>query len=505
MAISTKEVPVESHNPIGKVERYHTPLRRAYEIIRDELKGKKISKEFILQIAQKAVNDTAGPDGIVPTLLVFGAYPRISDLDAPAPSATQRANAIQKATIELRHSYAKRQVRDALAIRNGPSTEATLNLPINSIVGVWREKEGWKGPYKLLAIDGEACTLQMPHGPVNFRSTVVKPYYTEALAEKSSAVTPDPDLSLQNQTRNISTSIDEIHLPRRNPTRSRVLPRRFQNHFESYSFDHDLETTLHDMNLDVAYISNKEKADFELAVKLRKDGIITSSGAPFEKSQRAEIEGLINRGVFEFVKFNPLDHSGVRIFKSRLVNEVKGKTTDSPYEKSRLVIQAYNDEGKEIILTQSPTIQRASQRLIAALAPSIFRLGNNNLYLRDVTQAYVNSTTMLNRLILAKLPTELASDYPPDTIMIVRRPRYGIPEAGTHWWATYDKHHRENLRMVSSTYDPCLLYTTSSISGCVFGLIGMQTDDTLILCDDAFARREEFELEKANIPAKPRD
>ncbi|KAI0991798.1 hypothetical protein K3495_g16389, partial [Podosphaera aphanis] len=209
--------------------------------------------------------------------------------------------------------------------------------------------------------------------------------------------------------------------------------------------------------------------------------------------------------MFEFVKFNPLEHSGVRIFKSRLVNEVKSKTTDSPYEKSRLVIQAYNDEGKEIILTQSPTIQRASQRLIAALAPSIFRLGNNNLYLRDVTQAYVNSTTMLNRLILAKLPTELANDHPPDTIMIVRRPLYGIPEAGTHWWATYNKHHCENLRMVSSTYDPCLLYTNSSISGCVFGLIGMQTDDTLILCDDEFARREEFELAKANIPAKPRD
>ncbi|KAI1004349.1 hypothetical protein K3495_g3862 [Podosphaera aphanis] len=51
MAISTKEVPVESHNSIGNVERYHTPLRRAYEIIRDEMKGEKISKEFTLQTA----------------------------------------------------------------------------------------------------------------------------------------------------------------------------------------------------------------------------------------------------------------------------------------------------------------------------------------------------------------------------------------------------------------------------------------------------------------------
>ena len=37
-------------------------------------------------MAVKAVNDTAGPDGLVPTLLVYGAYPRMSKLDPPAPS-----------------------------------------------------------------------------------------------------------------------------------------------------------------------------------------------------------------------------------------------------------------------------------------------------------------------------------------------------------------------------------------------------------------------------------
>ena len=35
-------------------------------------------------MAVKAVNNTAGPDGLVPTLLVYGAYPRISNLDSPA-------------------------------------------------------------------------------------------------------------------------------------------------------------------------------------------------------------------------------------------------------------------------------------------------------------------------------------------------------------------------------------------------------------------------------------
>jgi hypothetical protein len=75
MAIQTKEVPMEAHNNIGKVERYHAPLQQAYKIIHDEIGNKQINKEMILQMAIKAINDTAGPDRIIPTLLVFGAYP----------------------------------------------------------------------------------------------------------------------------------------------------------------------------------------------------------------------------------------------------------------------------------------------------------------------------------------------------------------------------------------------------------------------------------------------
>ena len=55
--------------------------------------------------------------------------------------------------------------------------------------------------------------------------------------------------------------------------------------------------------------------------------------------------------------------------------------------------------------------------------------------------------------------------------------------------------------MTQSTYDPCLLHT--SING--FGLVGLQTDDTLFLADPEFARNEETELQKANFLAKDRE
>ncbi len=130
MAIEIKEVLVEAHNSVGLVERYHAPLRRLYEIIQDELKDEYINKEMVLQMAVKAVNDSVGPDGIVPTLLVFGTYPRLTEMDPLSPSVTKRAEAIRTATKEVRRLYTERRVKDALAIRNGPNTKITLDLPL---------------------------------------------------------------------------------------------------------------------------------------------------------------------------------------------------------------------------------------------------------------------------------------------------------------------------------------------------------------------------------------
>jgi hypothetical protein len=113
-------------------------------------------------------------------------------------------------------------------------------------------------------------------------------------------------------------------------------------------------------DLSVAFLSWKEEADLELLLKLCKKGVIITSGALFEASQQQEIDGLIAWGVFEFVSYNQSKYTGECIFWSRLVNEIKGKATTTLFEKSRLVIQAYNDEDKEMILTQSPTIQQVS-------------------------------------------------------------------------------------------------------------------------------------------------
>ena len=371
MGIQIENVPVEAYNSIGKLERYHGPLRRAWEIIKVDMRGLGLSDENILQMAIKAVNDTAGPDGLVPTLLVFGTYPRLANSSPSSPSISIRAEAIRKAMKEIRHLKAKRLISDGLDTRNGPNTLETLNLPLQSEVKVWREPGRWTGPYILMARDGETCMVNINGRATSFRTTVVKPFHRDESTEDP-AIDPDDDNDtpdpIPDDNRDAEWTPDRAHTRKK-----RGRPIGSKNKTKTTT------TNIH--------LTAKELADQELSVRLRSEGKITAMGAPFEASDRQEIDGLMGRGVFSFEMFDPAKHSNIRIFKSRLIHEIKGKGTAIPFEKSRLVIQGHSDDGKETILTQSPTIQRASQRVILAIAPSLLRDGMD-LWLRDITQAY---------------------------------------------------------------------------------------------------------------------
>jgi hypothetical protein len=472
MGTRIKVVPVEAHNSIGIVERYHNLIRRAYTIISVEIRD--LDKDMALQMAFKAINDSAGPDGLVPTLLVYGAYPRLSETDTPTPLVIQRALALKKATAEIQRIRARRQVADALNSRNGPNTVNIHNLQLNSDMLVWREGNtgqpgAWKGPYKLLSIEGESCVLALPHGPTAFRNTVVKPYLVPEAPELIEGIDLPVDLL-----------VEPIHplvvIPANPPTEPPVnlpaiLPvKRGRGRPRKYPIE-----------ANTANIT-----------------IFLQEEHQFTESRLAEVQGLLEKGVFEVATTVP---EGTRIFNSRFVDEVKNKGTNKALNKSRLVVQAYHDQEKHTVLTQSPTIQRVSQRLILCLTAI---LDKTELYLRDISQAYVQSTTTLNRDFYIRPPTELAQQLGlgRDSILRVIKPLYGVPEAGNHWFKTYHSHHTKELSMEQSTYDPCLLYSRGP-SG--FGVVGLQTDDTLFLADKGFAEQEQIQLQKAGFLAKDRE
>jgi hypothetical protein len=60
-----------------------------------------ITKDLVLQIAMKAVNNTSSPDSLISTLLVFGTYLKITKLDPLTPLITVCTMAIRKAIAEI--------------------------------------------------------------------------------------------------------------------------------------------------------------------------------------------------------------------------------------------------------------------------------------------------------------------------------------------------------------------------------------------------------------------
>jgi hypothetical protein len=68
---------------------------------------------------------------------------------------------------------------------------------------------------------------------------------------------------------------------------------------------------------------------------------------------------------------------------------------------------------------------------------------------------------------------------------------YSVAKAGTYWWAIYSKYHKEKLLMDTSTYNPCLLII---LTDSVFRVVGIQTDNTIILGNKRFLTREKQEL-----------
>ncbi len=76
---------------------------------------------------------------------------------------------------------------------------------------------------------------------------------------------------------------------------------------------------------------------------------IISSDSSFIAFRQKEIVDLLEKDVFLSVNKKNVS-SNIRIFNSRFVDEVKNSDTEKAFEKFRLVIQAFNDQKKILIL-----------------------------------------------------------------------------------------------------------------------------------------------------------
>jgi hypothetical protein len=71
------------------------------------------------------------------------------------------------------------------------------------------------------------------------------------------------------------------------------------------------------------------------------------------------------------------------------------------------------------------------------------------------------------------------------------KPLYGVPETGNYWFKTYHSYYINKLAIEQSTYDLYFLYNKQP-----FGVISLQTNDTLIVGDDDFLELEQLKLKE---------
>jgi hypothetical protein len=479
MTIIIKAIFVEAHWSIDVVKRYHAELRRAYQMIFDDLET--VSKKIVLQMIVKAINDTVDFDELMLTLLMFGTYLRMHVMNSSISSIIQRIIAIEKAMIEIRKIRVERQIVDALIIRKSSIIISIHDLFLNSDVLVWRDnlnqRDKWTESFKLLDIDDETCKIVLSSESTDFRSIVIKSFLIESINDVESTEdvqSISEDIQSSDHQNNLSTESFAFAITR--STRARRLSLRYQNFADIIVFLQDNDS----------HSNQFECLSFSILV------------STFAESRRKEINDLLEKRVFELIIINAVLRD-VRIFNFRFVNEIKHSDISDVYEKFRLMIQTYNDQNKTLMLTQLSTIQRMSQRIILALTACIIL--NCHLYLKNITQAYVQSKISLNRQFFIRSSLEL--DLSERSILKVIKSLNEVFETETHWFNTYQKHHKKKLLMIESIFNFCLLHINQisqiefiefiNQSNFInhFEIVDLQTDDTLILADDEFAALKE--------------
>ncbi len=478
MTIIIKIVSIKAHWSINVVKRYHAELRRTYQMIFENID---VNKKIVLQMIVKTINDTVDSNDLVFTLLIFEAYSRMHVMNSSISSIIQRAMIIEKVMIEIRKFRVERQIVDVLNIRNDSIVISIHDLSLNSDVLIWRDNlnqcDKWIESFKLLDIEDETCKMVLSSESIDFRSTGIKSFLIESINDVES--THENVQSSDHQNNLLAESFEIISrlviinsFAIIKSTRVRRLSLRYQN--------------LADI---IVFLQNDEFSNqFEDALTFI-----------FENSRRKEINDLLKRRVFELIIIENVSRN-IRIFNFKFVDEIKHSSTSDAYEKLRLVMQTYNDQGKTLILTQSFIIQRMSQRIILVITACTFHC---HLYLRDITQTYFQSKTLLNKEFFIRSSFEL--DLSKNSILRVVKLLYDVLETETHWFNTYQTHHKKKFFMMKSTFDSCLLHISQIEFINLFEIVDLQTDDTLILADDEFATLEEKKLARAHLTFKKRE
>jgi hypothetical protein len=148
---------VEAHNSLGIGERMNGPLRRIYNKIRMDYPH--IPTGNLLKLGVKAMNDTIGENGLVPSLFVFGVIPRYTALNTELMNQKVRMEVIAAAQMGMNSIITKRRIATALA-KNIPSAAEHVYAVGDEVLDFREKESSWTGPFKIVAIADKILTIQ---------------------------------------------------------------------------------------------------------------------------------------------------------------------------------------------------------------------------------------------------------------------------------------------------------------------------------------------------------
>jgi hypothetical protein len=172
--IELRHTGTESHSSLGSGERYHAPLRQVYNKIRME--NPCVPIDVCLQAAVYAINSTASPEGLVPSLLVFGILPKLPSIPGQCFPNRERMRINEVARKEYEVIVAKQRIH--LGLNKKPPPASDHVYAVGDSVYVFRERlKSWTGPHVVASVDDKdiAVYREEKSGPRHFNVWQVKP------------------------------------------------------------------------------------------------------------------------------------------------------------------------------------------------------------------------------------------------------------------------------------------------------------------------------------------
>ena len=353
---------------------------------------------IILQIGVGALNNTAGPEGLVPTLLVFGMAPKLplAHIEHLIPSQRQRFAAMELARREMEAIVAELRVKVAATTKT-PHFEA---FKPGDLALVRRENNRiMQGPHTVESQQRATVIVRNTEGnKFDFPVAVVRKCTPNAVLFNSASSSHHAC----NPTSSTKSSPFETFFT------------SIANHF--YDERHPC-CRQHPV----------------AAVKNRKD-------PRFIDPKNKEWQGLFDNDAFEFAPIASLP-ADANILHGRFALAIKDPETEHEEFKARYVVQGHRGKGKEKLVVEAPTALRTSIRIVVANAA----MNQWPLWTRDARQACMQSDKELQRDVCMRPPKGFVIE--PGYVLRLKRARYGAKEPGTRWWLTFERFYTIDLSM----------------------------------------------------------